>query len=175
MAIPVKYLKKTNTEPLLKAALLNKMETKPLARVTIKELCETAGVYRSTFYCHYNDVESLYCALEKDIFADVDKAYNAFITKELTSYEYCKALCDMVRNGKYNIAVLFRDNNPDSSLFRARFVAHLTEQVKNILPNANESAVNFVIAGAVSCVVTLNDVTTDEIVHTVLSICKTVK
>ncbi len=175
MAIPVKYLNKTKTEPLLKSALLSKMENKPVAKITIKELCEAAGVYRSTFYCHYNDVESLYCALEKDVFADVDKAYNAFIAKELTSYEYCKALCDMVRNGKYDLMVLFRDNNADSSAFRAKFAAHLTEQLKSILPEANDSKISFIIMGTIGCVAALDDVTTDEIVHTVLAMCKAAK
>ena len=44
MAVPVKNLKRTHTEPSLKAALLRLMKVKPFAKITIKELCEEAGV-----------------------------------------------------------------------------------------------------------------------------------
>ena len=54
MAIPVKYLKKTKTEPLLKAALLNsfvrlQVSTGPLSTATITMLNRSIVRWRRTF------------------------------------------------------------------------------------------------------------------------------
>lgn len=40
-------------------ALLTLLEKKDLAYITVKEICETAGVNRSTFYLHYETIGDL--------------------------------------------------------------------------------------------------------------------
>ena len=40
-------------------ALLKLLEKKDLAYITVKEICETAGVNRSTFYLHYETIGEL--------------------------------------------------------------------------------------------------------------------
>ena len=42
-----------NTALLMNEALLILLETKEYEFITIKEICEKAGVNRSTFYLHY--------------------------------------------------------------------------------------------------------------------------
>lgn len=42
-----------NTALLMDAALLTLLEGKDLEYITVKEICEKAGVNRSTFYLHY--------------------------------------------------------------------------------------------------------------------------
>ena len=41
-------------------ALLSLLEKKPFEYVTISELCEEAGVNRSTFYLHYDTIDDLF-------------------------------------------------------------------------------------------------------------------
>lgn len=48
-----------NTACLMDEALLKLLETKEYDYVTVKEICEKAGVNRSTFYLHYETVDEL--------------------------------------------------------------------------------------------------------------------
>ena len=44
------------TKALLKESLLEILKSKPLPKITIKEICENADVNRSTFYLHYENI-----------------------------------------------------------------------------------------------------------------------
>lgn len=48
-----------NTAARMDAALLELLEKKDLEYITVKEICERAGVNRSTFYLHYESVGDL--------------------------------------------------------------------------------------------------------------------
>ena len=41
------------TYSLLRQAFTDLLKQKPIQRITVKELCQKAGVNRSTFYAHY--------------------------------------------------------------------------------------------------------------------------
>ena len=47
-------------------ALLNLMETKPINKITIKELCEAASLNRGTFYLHYTEPQDILTEIEDD-------------------------------------------------------------------------------------------------------------
>ena len=51
-----KYL---NTARLMDTALLTLLEKKEFSFITVKEICEKAGVNRSTFYLHYENMNDL--------------------------------------------------------------------------------------------------------------------
>jgi AcrR family transcriptional regulator len=61
------------TKTLLREAFLLQLAEKPVQSVTVKALCEAAGVNRGTFYLHYRDVRALLEALEKEMLADLDE------------------------------------------------------------------------------------------------------
>lgn len=48
-----------NTAKLMNQALLYLLEKKNYDQITVKELCEKAGVNRSTFYLHYESMDDL--------------------------------------------------------------------------------------------------------------------
>jgi len=48
-----------NTAVKMDLALISLLKTKPFEYITVSELCETAGVNRSTFYLHYETVGDL--------------------------------------------------------------------------------------------------------------------
>lgn len=56
----------------MQSALVSLLDKKDFELITIKEICETAGVNRSTFYLHYDNVNDLLTetveALYKDFF-----------------------------------------------------------------------------------------------------------
>lgn len=63
-----------NTAVRFDNALLSLLENKPFAYITISEICETAGVNRSTFYLHYENTGDL---LQEAI---------AYVLEEFSSY-----------------------------------------------------------------------------------------
>ena len=48
-----------NTATKMDEALITLLEKKDFEYITIKEICNTAGVNRSTFYLHYENVSDL--------------------------------------------------------------------------------------------------------------------
>ena len=62
-------------------ALLSLLEKKPLEYITIREICETAGVNRSTFYLHYENI------------GDLLKETTAYVLEDFTSYFPMDAEC----------------------------------------------------------------------------------
>ena len=56
------------TKMLLKDALTKLLYEKKIEKVTVSELCEAAGVNRSTFYKHYGSQFDVLDDIEKDFF-----------------------------------------------------------------------------------------------------------
>ena len=54
------------TKEMFHRALLNLMETKPINKITIKELCEAASLNRGTFYLHYTEPQDILTEIEDD-------------------------------------------------------------------------------------------------------------
>ena len=48
-----------NTACLMDEALLSLLQKKDYTYITVKEICEKAGVNRSTFYLHYETMDDL--------------------------------------------------------------------------------------------------------------------
>ena len=66
------------TKEMFHRALLNLMETKPVNKITVKELCETASLNRGTFYLHYTEPQDILYEIE-DSFIEENMSF-------LTSY-----------------------------------------------------------------------------------------
>ena len=59
------------TRELLKQSLIELMKNKPIHEISIKKICETADVNRSTFYHHYNSQYELFNDILNDIGVDI--------------------------------------------------------------------------------------------------------
>lgn len=55
------------TRMVIKEALYALLEKKYLSQITVKELCEKAGINRATFYRNYADIYDLYGKLEEEL------------------------------------------------------------------------------------------------------------
>ena len=60
-----------------------KKKTKP-DRITVSDITKTAGIARSTFYNHYQDIPSLISAVEDKTIHDVFSMMENFQPKKLT-------------------------------------------------------------------------------------------
>lgn len=62
------------TESLIRQAFTALLVEKPIQHITVKELCQRAGINRSTFYAHYVDIYDLLAKLEEDMVEDFRQA-----------------------------------------------------------------------------------------------------
>lgn len=76
-----------NTALLMDEALLILLETKEFEFITVKEICLKAGVNRSTFYLHYQNVNEL---LVEAIGVINKRFYESFNNKEYNVYKASK-------------------------------------------------------------------------------------
>ena len=58
------------TKAMLHEAILKILETKPIDKITIKEICEEAEINRGTFYLHYNTPRAILKEIENEFIED---------------------------------------------------------------------------------------------------------
>ena len=68
-------LRIVKTKDALHAALIRLLETKPLEKITITELCQKAKINRGTFYLHYQEIGDVFEEYFREITADLAKSY----------------------------------------------------------------------------------------------------
>ena len=79
-----------NTAIKMDEALISLLEKKDFAYITVKEICDKAGVNRSTFYLHYENTSDLLKETTRYII-DKHLAYYSAETKSISlRYENCK-------------------------------------------------------------------------------------
>ena len=62
------------TKMLIRRAFTDLLRVKPVQSISIKELCEKAGVNRGTFYAHYASVHDLLKQMEDEMLAEIGEA-----------------------------------------------------------------------------------------------------
>ena len=62
------------TRLLIREAFTSLLKTKPIESISIKELCERAGLNRGTFYTHYTDIYDLRTQIEREFRAEIEHA-----------------------------------------------------------------------------------------------------
>lgn len=82
-----------NTARKMDTALITLLKKKPLEYITVRELCEAAGVHRSTFYLHYETIGDL---LEETARYMLDDFLSYFI-KEKENFDFNFTSCDLTK------------------------------------------------------------------------------
>ncbi len=90
-----KDLRVVKTTENLQSALLHLLETKPLEKISISELCKTAKVNRGTFYLHFQSIDDLFSHYFHEITEDLRFAY--YEPYHLTNYAIENVEPHMVR------------------------------------------------------------------------------
>ncbi len=107
------------TKTLLKNSLLELMNEKPLAKITIKEICENADINRTTFYTHYSDQFALCSEIENDTIEMTNDYLKKVSSNQSKTDFLSEYLCYIKEHGKLLRTILHSSCN-DS--FRLRFV-----------------------------------------------------
>lgn len=60
------------TKMVIRNSLLELLRIKPIAKITVTEICERADINRATFYAHYSDPSDLLHSLEAEVIEERD-------------------------------------------------------------------------------------------------------
>ncbi len=90
------------TEAMLTDAFLELRREKPLGKITVRELCERAGIGRGTFYAHYCDVYDLNDKLESELFGQFSAALNGALKSNniRSTLDACRTVFSLLSENK---------------------------------------------------------------------------
>lgn len=115
------------TKTLLKNSLIDLMHSKPINKITIKELCENADINRSTFYLYYSDQYALLGEIEKDLLLHAEEHMDK-ISSDTSSVRYLQELLTYIKNNKDIFRTLLcRQENFN---FQTNFIAYSMKKLK---------------------------------------------
>ena len=125
----------------IKEAFYQLRKKKPIEKISVKELSETAMINKATFYLHYDDVYDLSDRLENELISDViDSVRKYDLRKGKTEFRlFAENLSRELVAHSNEIEILFSgDDNND-------FINHLEDKIKEYIfttfpniPNNNE-------------------------------------
>lgn len=69
------------TKNAIREALFELMKTKPIGKITIKEISEAAGINRKTFYTHYSTIEDIAIEIEDELLEEMKEYINLCLTQ----------------------------------------------------------------------------------------------
>ena len=102
-----------HTRRLLQDSLLEILNDKRLEDVSVKEICDRAGVNRSTFYSYFNGTRELLASLKKDMIDEI-RLRRVELSGDLPDcirqicgvlWEYRKLLKLLVENGELSLSM----------------------------------------------------------------------
>lgn len=119
------------TKMLLNESLLKFMAQKPLARITVKEICGDADMNRSTYYAHFQDPYDQLKKLEASVLADMVEYASDIAGRDFHDAEwrivFIKGILEYIKLKKSVFTTLLSERvNID---FQQEFMIYLGEQL----------------------------------------------
>lgn len=101
----------------MKTVLLHLLQTRDFEKITVREICEEAGVNRSTFYAHYQDIFEMMEQMEDHLNEELVERYKAtdLDPQGALSEETLLPLLSHIRDHQYfyRVVMPYRRNNPE--------------------------------------------------------------
>ena len=100
------------TKMVIKDSFVKLLKQKPLAKITIKELCEDADINRATFYAHYTDQYDLLSQIENELVDDINQYLNSYNFKGglLKSVQMLEKIFEYIKDNSELIDLLLNSN-----------------------------------------------------------------
>ena len=151
------------TKTALRNSLIELMKNKPILRISVKEICDTADVGRSTFYIHYESQYALLEEVEMDcltVFEErlhINQPLRKYTDREIT--QKFEKILQFVADNSNSIQTLLSENG--DTFFQRKFIQsfiNYTKKTKNhyadnsIKDETSECYSVFVVHGAIALV-----------------------
>lgn len=115
------------TKKMLKTSLIELMHKKSINQITIKELCESADLNRSTFYLHYTDQFALLRDIENEII-NTTFEYLQDVGTNLDTLSYIETFLTYVKQNTDIFETLLC--HQETAHFQQLFIDKILEQLK---------------------------------------------
>ncbi len=112
------------TKELLHRALLRMLQDQPIGTISVKALCEEAGINRGTFYLHYGQPQDVLKEIEDSFIAENMASFNRF-WDDGREINYLAKIYTCVLQNKDLCRILMGDNGD------ARFMNNMRELVRD--------------------------------------------
>lgn len=110
------------TKMVLKQSLLELMQSAPISKITVTDVCKRAEVNRGTFYAHFEDVYNLLEQIENDLMEDVVASFPpTFAPSDLKSV--LTLIFETIQANSALCKVLFSEYGDKDFLSRILYVA----------------------------------------------------
>ena len=146
------------TKMLIRKAFLNLLSQKPMESISIKELCEKAGINRGTFYSHYTDLYDLRDKIEEEMLRDLQRTLEPLMhidKEQLTPLRITAEVFQCLKDNSDLCTVTLSDHGDKAfalrliNLGREICMESYSEYFKNASPKKIEYFYAFVSAGCI--------------------------
>ncbi len=100
------------TTMMLKGALVQAMQKEHISKISVKSLCETADVNRSTFYAHFEDQYALLHSVEQEVLDNIKQYLEKqdFNDKRPVSFQVLNRILEYVKENADLFKALLSEN-----------------------------------------------------------------
>ncbi len=113
----------TVTKKMITESFLELIKEKPLAAITVKELCEKAHINRATFYAHYENIYDLADEIKRGFIGDIVNTVTEFSNDDPLG-DMIKTVCRCIAQNRDSCEIIF-GRNADPG-----FAEHIVELVR---------------------------------------------
>lgn len=103
------------TKRMMQEALLRLLETKPIDKIKVAELCEESGINRATFYRHYEVLQDLLLEIETDMIHAMPQPVRKLQNME-DAREYLIKLCNYIFDHADIMKILLQNRTDEEML-----------------------------------------------------------
>ncbi|WP_407270315.1 TetR/AcrR family transcriptional regulator [Radiobacillus sp. PE A8.2] len=129
--------RKKYTRMVLKESLMELLKEKPIAAITVKEICEVADINRSTFYSHFADHYALLAQIEEELIYDLNEYLNQInLNADTEALQITEKIIEYVAVNKDVCQILLSEHLDSAFLKRVVTVAH-DYTVKSLIDSKN--------------------------------------
>ena len=119
------------TVHMIQNVFLELLKEKPVAKITVKEICEHAEINRSTFYKHYQDVYDLMEKLENEAVEAFEKLLDSYVQNE--TVPALVTLLTSLRENRELLLPLLANSSNDDFMKRTQLYNAFQEQARELI------------------------------------------
>ena len=143
--------RRTLTRRLIREAMLELLKTKSIQRISVRELCDAAGINRTTFYNHYDGIYDVLAEIEERFLEQLSTA-DASLGHGDGLERHIESLClKLEQNADTALLLLANNVDPDfsSKLMKLQGRSQIWQKAGNAYSNKeSELLTRFVTGGA---------------------------
>lgn len=144
------------TNLLLRESLVRLMQATPISKISVKMLCDSADINRSTFYAHYTDPYDLLRKLEQEVMAEINEYINAQDTSERSEFttQILIHILEYAAKNSELVKVLLSENSDskfqeDIMTLAQRKLIESVQNAQNLDPRISEYLQCFIVSAAI--------------------------